>query len=139
MRFFPANRGDNRFNPPFFDSDWFDALGPSHSVKTDICETDDAYILEAEILGFNKDNIKNDYDNNVLTLSAVEEYESDERDTETGNYIRQERSTQSLSRQFIFQNIKPTEITIAYKDGILMVNLPKETLGKSSSRSIEIE
>lgn len=139
MRFFPANRGDRRFNPPLFDSDWFDALGPGHFVKTDIRETDDAYILEAEIPGFNKENIKIDYDNNVLTLSGVEEYESDEKDKETGNYIRRERSTQSFSRQFVFQNIKPTEIKATYKDGILMVNLPKETTGESTTRNIEIE
>lgn len=139
MRFFPANRGDRGFNPPFFDSDWFDMFSPDHSVKTDIRETDDAYILEAEIPGFNKENIKIDYNNNVLTLSGVEEYESDEKDTETGKYIRRERSTQSFSRQYTFQDIKPNEITAAYKDGVLMVNLPKETPGKSTSHSIEIE
>jgi HSP20 family protein len=139
MDLFPSNRGDRRFNSPFFDRDWFDNFSISHPIKTDIRETEDAYILEAEVPGFNKENINIDYADNVLTISAKEEYETDEKDTENGTYIRRERSSQSFSRQFIFQDIKPNEITAAYTDGLLTVTLPKETPGESKSRRIEIE
>lgn len=136
---FPAKSGNRGLTRPFFDSDFFDSFNVSQAAKTDIRETDDAYIVEAEVPGFEKDKINIDYHNNVLTLSGKEEHETDEKDEETGNYIRRERSVQSFSRQFLIQDIKSDKITAEYKDGLLKVNLPKESPGESKSRKIEIQ
>lgn len=139
MNLFPTKDGNRSLGRPFFDNDWFDSFNLSHSVKTDIRETDDAYIVEAEVPGFDKEQINIDYHNNVLTLSGKEEREEGEKDEETGNYIRRERSVQSFSRQFLIQDVKPDEITAEYKDGLLTVNLPKESPEDRKSRKIEIQ
>lgn len=140
MNLFPTRSGNRGLYPSFFDNnDWFENFNVSQTMKTDIRETDDAYILEAEVPGFEKDKINIDYHNNVLTISGKEERESGEQDKESGNYIRRERSVQSFNRQFLIQDIKADEIKAEYKDGLLTINLPKENPEEQKARKIEIE
>ena len=48
------------------------------AFRTDVVDTGDAYKLDAELPGFNKDDIKIDVENDVLTISAERKLENDE-------------------------------------------------------------
>jgi HSP20 family molecular chaperone IbpA len=97
-----------------------------HSLmRTDVIEKDDSYQLEAELPGFNKEDIKIDLKNDMLTISASHDENKDEKDKE-GKYIRRERRTSSYQRSFRVENLKPEDIFAQYRNGVLTVNIPKK-------------
>ena len=106
--------------------------------KMDIKDEGNAFVLEADLPGFNKDDIHVDVDGNYLTISAERHNESEKKDKH-GNYIRQERSYGSYSRSFDVSNVKTDDIKVAYKDGVLRLNLPKKDGTLPGSRRLEIE
>jgi len=76
-----------------FDDFFSDAFSPIfngsvHSIKADIRETEKEYIIDAEIPGVNKEDIKLDLRDDVLTISVEQKQEVNE---EKDNYIRKER------------------------------------------------
>lgn len=105
--------------------------------RTDISEKDDAYLLEADLPGFDKDNINIDLDGDVLTISAEQKTENEEKDKD-GNYIRRERRYGSFSRSFDVAGIDTENIKADYKDGVLKLDLPKAKEQQPASRRITI-
>lgn len=105
-------------------------------IRADIRESEKEYVIEAEIPGVKKEDIKLDLRDEVLTI-AVEHREevSEERD----NFIRKERKFGSFSRSFAVNNIKREGVTAKYEDGILSIVLPKEEDGKVNRRQIDIQ
>lgn len=139
MSLLPRERDFRDFGRNFFNDDYFfNNMFAGNDITTDIKETDDAYILDADLPGFNKENINLSYDSDVLTISAKQDTGKDETDEE-GNYIRRERSNRSFKRQFLIQNIDKDGISASYNDGVLRINLPKETDTTTPSHHIEID
>lgn len=110
---------------------------PLGEFKTDIKDNGDSYLLEAELPGFNKDDIHVDIDGGYLTISAERHSENEEKDKK-GNYIKCERSYGSFSRSFDVSNVKTEEIAAEYKDGVLKLTMPKKEGTLPSSRRLEI-
>ena len=106
-------------------------------VKTDIHETDNEYFVEAELPGIPKENIQVTYEDGVLTISGQQQIETVDEDKK-GKLIRSERSSTSLRRQYLLENVKEDEIKASYSDGILKVTLPKDS-NKEIKKSIPIE
>ena len=107
--------------------------------NTDVMEKDGNYILQAELPGFNKEDIHVDLKNNVLSISASHNEEKKEEDEKT-RYIRKERHTTSYSRSFRVANVLPEDISASYKDGILEVTFPKrDALPEKEAQKIEIK
>ena len=63
----------------------------SRVMKTDIKETEGSYELDIDLPGFKKDEISAELKDGYLTVSAVKDLDEDEKDKETGKYIRRER------------------------------------------------
>ena len=93
--------------------------------KTDIKEEDGKYVLEADMPGFNKEDIKLDVDNDILTISAERHSEHEDKD-KAGNYIRCERSYGKYSRSFDVSAIDSEKITATYDNGVLTLDMPKK-------------
>ena len=108
------------------------------AFKTDIRETENAYILDAELPGLSKEDIHAEVRNGYLTIHAEHKSENEEKD-EKNNYIRRERSYGSFSRSFDLEGIKSDEITASYKDGVLSLTLPKEETKQTEGRRLEIQ
>lgn len=108
------------------------------SFRTDIRDEGNAYVLEAELPGFDKDDINIQLSDNNLTISAVHNVESSEKDKD-GKYIRRERSYGSYSRSFDVSDIDTAGIHAAYKNGILSLDLPKKTETTGCTRTVAIE
>lgn len=109
----------------------------SNLIKTDIHETDNEYLVEAELPGIPKENIQVTYEDGVLTISGQQQIDTVDEDKK-GKLIRSERSSTSLRRQYLLENVKEDEIKASYSDGILKVTLPKDS-NKEIKTSIPIE
>ena len=109
----------------------------SLAFRTDVKETDDSYVLEAELPGFKKEDIAIDIEDNYLTISAKREYKKEDKDKH--NYIRRERAYGSFTRSFDITGIDSNSITAAYKDGVLSLTLPKEKIETPDKRRLQID
>ena len=104
------------------------------SMKCDIYESDNKYNIELELPGYDKKDITMELDNNYLTISA----NKSEEDSSDKNYIRRERvCTSSVTRKFYVGNINENDITAEFKNGMLLVSVPKET-NDNTKKTIQI-
>ena len=120
---------DNMFNDFFSDS--FMGLASTNAIKADIKENEKEFIIDAEIPGANKEDIKLDLKDDRLTISIQK---SEEVKEEKENYIRRERRFGSSSRSFYVENVKNEDVTAKYENGILTIVLPKSETKKTNSR-----
>ena len=105
--------------------------------RTDIIDKGDKYILEAELPGFEKKDIKIDLIGNSLRITAEHDENSEEK---KDNYIRRERKYGSFSREFDVTGIDTGAIKANYDKGVLTLDLPKSKPEPSTpGRQIEIE
>ncbi len=107
-------------------------------MRTDVIEKDDSYQLEAELPGFNKEDINIDLKNDTLTISATHNENKDEKD-DNGKYIRRERRSSSYQRSFHVEGLKPEDIIAQYRNGVLTVNLPKKEAIPEKEEAVRIE
>lgn len=135
-----GNRFLGSYNPfqamEEFEKNFFGHQLPA--FKTDIRETEHAYILDAELPGFSKEDIHAEVRNGYLTIHAEHKSESEEKD-EKNHYIRRERSYGSFSRSFDLDGINSDEISASYKDGVLSLTLPKAKAKAEEGRMLEIQ
>ena len=137
----PFERGnDNTFDTfDKFMRNFFDHSNTSlPAFRTDIRDAGDKFILEAELPGFEKEDIKLDLKDGILTVSAEHNENNDQKD-EKGNYIRRERRYGSFSRSFDVTGIDENGITAAYKNGVLELSLPKAVPAVPEAKRISIE
>ncbi|MEA5051266.1 MAG: Hsp20/alpha crystallin family protein [Oscillospiraceae bacterium] len=123
------NRFFDDFEKSFFES-------PMSAFRTDIKDNGDNYVIEAELPGFNKEDISIDVQNDVLTVSAQH---SEEKKEDKDNYVHRERSWGSFSRSFDVTGIDTEKIKAAYKNGVLELELPKQTATPENNKKISIE
>ena len=120
-----------------FEDNFFNA-SMTTGCKTDIKDEGDKYVLEAEMPGFEKEDIKLDLDGDRLILSAEHSATNDEKD-DNGKYIRRERSFCSFSRSFDVSAVDTDKIGAEYKNGILILDLPKKQATVPAARRLEIK
>ena len=106
------------------------------SFRTDIRDEGDKFVLEAELPGFKKEDIKLDLKDGILTISAQHSQESEEKQN---SYIRRERRYGSFSRSFDVSGIQEDHITAAYNNGVLELTLPKAEPVVRAARQIDIQ
>lgn len=95
-------------------------------MKTDIREKDGMYMLDIDLPGFRKDDIKISLYNGNLTVTA-EHHKSDEEKNAEGRIVRQERYMGSCSRSwYVGEAIKDSDIKAEFRDGILTLEIPSE-------------
>ena len=88
------NMFDDMFRDPFFTSS-----NTTKLMKTDIQEKDDKYILDMDLPGYDKEDIKAQLKDGYLTITAQKNTSNEDKD-EKGNYIRRERYCGKCSRSF---------------------------------------
>lgn len=115
---------DNFFNDPFFERPFENAS--SQIMKTDIHENNSDYLVEMELPGYKKEDIKADLKNGYLTITASRNETKEEHDSK-GKCIRKERYTGSCNRSFyVGKELTQEDIKAAFSDGILRLSIPKE-------------
>ena len=82
--------------------------------------------LEIDLSGFKKEEVKAELKDGYLTVSAVKDLDEDEKDKETGKYIRRERYSGQCARTFyVGEAVTQEDIKAKFEDGILKVTIPK--------------
>lgn len=121
----------------FFKDDFFPKR--DHMLmKTDIKEKDNSYLIEMDLPGHSKENIDIELKDGYLVVSAHSKKEVDDKN---GKYVHQERFYGHASRSFyVGEDINTEDIDAKFKDGILMIELPKKEEEKiKKTTKIEIK
>ena len=106
------------FRDPFFNGH------ETKVMKTDIREKKDKYLIDIDLPGYNKDNIKISVEDGYLTVQAS--IDSNHEEKEDGKFVRRERYMGSCSRSFyVGEDVKSEDIKASFKNGILNLEIPK--------------
>jgi len=106
------------------------------SLKTDIRESENGYILECDLPGFAREDIHAEIKNGYLTIRAERSSENEDKNE---NYVRRERSLGTFSRTFDLEGIDAEAITASFKNGVLTLELPKMQQKVEEARRVDIK
>ena len=104
------------------------------AMKTDIKETETAYIVEAELPGVKKENVELICEKGVLTITVKTAEEVTEQKEQ---YVRRERITAGFGRSFEIEGIDESGISAKIEEGVLLVTLPKKASEEEKHIAIE--
>ena len=121
----------------FFDRNWL-SKWEKEFPAVNIAEDEKKYSVEVVAPGFKKDDFKLKVDDDILTISA--ESKSENEDNGKGKeYTRREYSYNSFTRSFrLPDDVKDDSISAAYRDGILILELPKSKVQVKATKEISI-
>lgn len=105
----------------------------NNAFRVDVRDEEDSFIIEADMPGIKKEDIKLDYKDGRLMLSVEQ---SEEVTDENENYIHRERRFSSMKRAIYLKDIDATKIDATLVDGVLKVEVPKL---ESAKDQLEIE
>jgi HSP20 family protein len=103
--------------------------------SVDIAETEEEYLIKAELPEIKKDEVSITVQDGVLAIRGERKSESEEK---TKKYHRMERSYGIFMRRFIVpEGVDEQKLRAEFKDGMLYLHLPKSP--KAQPRAIEVE
>lgn len=98
----------------------------ANMMRTDVQEHDDHYEVDIDLPGFRKEEITLELKDGCLVVSAAKGLDKDEKEKETGRFVRRERYAGSMSRSFyVGEDVKQEEIRAKYESGVLKLGIPK--------------
>src|SRR3954453_3728463 len=102
----------------------------------DLVETDDHFVLRADLPGLSQEDVKIELEDDVLTVSGERKAEHEEQKE---GYHRVERAFGSFSRTLTLpQGVDPEAITASFDKGVLEVTIPKPEVRKPRRISIGV-
>ena len=106
----------------------------SDLMRCDIRESEEAFVLEIDIPGCARDKIKAYVEKEYLTVEA------DFRREETMKVTRRERYAGQCQRRFYVGDVKTEDLKASYRDGVLILTIPKKAYEKAAEeRRIAID
>lgn len=106
------------------------------SIKMDVREEGDNYLVHAELPGVKKEDIHVVVDGNQVSLSAEVKQEKESR--EGDRLLRSERYFGKVSRSFqLGQEIDDSKAIAKFNDGVLELTLPKRQASPNKRLNIE--
>jgi len=129
-RYFESFFGDSILSPA--------ARILNHMPAMDIQETENSYVLEMDLPGYDEKNIEVHVDGSSLTIASKQEEKKEKKNDENqGTYILRERRLNSFSRSFkLPENADPETVNAAFKNGILTLQIKKRA--EAQKRTIQI-
>jgi len=123
------------FSDPFFNEVFGNMSAAPVALPVDVIESENAFVVRADVPGFKKEQIALDLEKGVLTVRA-EAAEQKEENAE--RYHRRERRSQSVARRIALpEGVLESEIAADLNDGVLTITLPKAP--QAQARKIEIK
>lgn len=120
----------------YFNNLFDDVFGGYLRPKADITENEDAYLVEMDMPGLTKDDVKINYSDGYLTVSITKNYEETNKN---GGVILKERRALSGDRSFYLDNVAEEDIKAKFENGVLNIELPKNKVIENKKKFIEIE
>ncbi|MBB3261887.1 HSP20 family protein [Paraburkholderia bannensis] len=106
------------------------------SIKLDVTESPQAYMVKAELPGVDKKDIDVKVDGNTVSIHAKVERRSEQKEGE--RWIRRERYSGSFARTFsLASEIDDSAASAQYQDGVLSLNLPKRA--PAAQKNVQID
>ncbi|MBZ0200075.1 MAG: Hsp20/alpha crystallin family protein [Ignavibacteriaceae bacterium] len=104
---------------------------------TDIYEDDESYKLKVDLPGIKKDDVRISYSDGQLSISGERKQESE---TKNSKHHRVERTFGKYYRSFALpKKIMEEKIDAEFKDGQLVINIPKSEEAKSRQLEIKVK
>ncbi len=105
--------------------------------SVDIFETDQGVVIAADLPGVNKENVVVEVKDDVLTISGERCADTEFQAT---NYYRRERICGNFHRTFtLHAMVPPDAIKAKFKNGVLVVQIPKPEEDKPRQIPVDIE
>ncbi len=105
----------------FFD-DMLSDLSAEKNMKCDIYEKDNKIVVEMDIPGYKKEDIKVECNKGNIVIRAT----NTEKEEENKKYLHRERKVyEKMERSFHFDDIDEDSINAEFKDGILTITVEK--------------
>jgi HSP20 family protein len=128
----------NRLFNTFFDSP---TAGHGNDVRRwipamDLVETEDHFILKADLPGLSEEDITLEFEDNVLTVSGERKLE---HETKREGFFRIERATGAFNRSLTLpEGVDVESVTATFDRGVLQVRIPKPEERKPRRVAIQV-
>lgn len=130
---------DNVFNTFFDESSRISTERKSDhnwQPRVDVRETEDVFLLVAELPGISKDDLKIEFEDNVLRISGERKSANEGDDV---NVLRSERIFGKFNRSFkVNTRVNADKIEAGYENGLLTITLPKAEEVKPKSIKVKV-
>ncbi|MCC6353739.1 MAG: Hsp20/alpha crystallin family protein [Verrucomicrobiae bacterium] len=111
-------------------------LSADWAPSVDILEDDKAYTIKADLPEVKKEDVKVTVENGVLVITGERRAEKEEKGR---RYRRIERSHGSFVRSFtVPEDADSGKVNASFKDGLLIVTLPKSEEAKPRSIDVKV-
>ncbi len=102
----------------------------------DITEDEKEFLLKVELPGVSREDVKVTVTDGVLYLTGERRFEKDEKEKK---HHRIERAYGSFMRSFTLPEATPADkVAAEFKDGVLLVHLPKTSTPKPSPMEVKV-
>ncbi|MDQ6817173.1 MAG: Hsp20/alpha crystallin family protein [Actinomycetota bacterium] len=102
----------------------------------DLVESDDSFVLRADLPGLSEGDVNIELEDNVLTISGERKAEHEERKE---GYYRVERASGSFSRSLTLpEGVDPGTVSANFDRGVLEVRIPKPEQRKPRKVAISV-
>jgi HSP20 family protein len=102
----------------------------------DIVEDDKEYLIKVELADIQRDQVKVFVESGILTISGERKFEKEEQKKK---YHRVERAYGTFVRTFIVpDDADADKVTAEFRDGVLMVHLPKSESAKPKQIEVKV-
>jgi HSP20 family protein len=129
----------NRLFNTFFDTP---AAGDAASMRRwipamDVVETQDHFVLRADLPGLAEEDVSIELEDTVLTVSGERKVEHEEGEE---GYFRVERATGAFSRSLTLpEGVNANSIEASFANGVLEIRVPKPEARKPRKVSISVD
>ncbi len=104
--------------------------------RADVHENDNAFVVQLDLPGVEKDNVKVKFEDNTLVVSGERKYESN---TDEKNFHRVERIYGTFTRSIaVPKDVDADKISANFKNGVLEITLPKAEEVKPKEIEIKV-
>ena len=100
------------------------------SPAVDVRESDNDFIVTAELPGLAKDTVDITIENGVLSLSGEKKEEREEGVADSGRYVLERRYGRFQRSFSLPRGVDADNVSAKFSDGILTVTLPKSATAK---------
>jgi len=123
---------------------FFESPPPGHNGPTarrwipamDLVETDDDFVLRADLPGMAEEDVNIELEDNILTISGERKAEHEERKE---GYYRVERTSGAFSRSLTLpEGVDPEGVRASFDRGVLEIRIPKPEQRKPRKVSISV-
>lgn len=120
--------------------DWGWDWDAGAAFPMDLTDEGEAFVLTADLPGFEKADIDVSVDGRTLRLSAHREHEHEHEGDDEGMYIRRERRSESVSRSVSLPaDVDAEGASATYSNGVLTVTIPKAVTDGDEGHRIDVE